>query len=546
MKKTATVLTILLIILSAASAANSQKVIPLSSGLYDAMDALYILEGKAMPSTTRPWTVAEAKKYLGNVSESTSPELYAYILREMGRKPLVKLADDAFDAAFLLKANLNLYYHSNTAFDFPFDEVENQFFRMGHRNDKATFRFDADAQVGQTVYLFYTQMLENADWAGGTPFYSRNFNYDIVFCRPDGFTFDINVYIPDRAFAVIGGQDWNIQLGKDRFSVGSGKTGNLIVSDNFPYHHLLRFNAFGSRYKFSFVVSSFWHPEVLNGVSAAESEGIYLYMMNRVEGHYLSDRLYFAFDESMMWKDDTGVFNLRYMSPTDYFHNFFVGSKQNARADIEIIWGVTKGLNAYFQAVFDDIASPREHSGGATAPNQIGFLAGLRHVSVLGKGILGVNLEAVYTYPYLYLRSTYRDDQPADDPGLGYIGIVRAAGDAGNYQRHFVGYTYGGNAAVLDLEVTYRQVGNVNVGAEFFYMIHGLLGPGSPYDWLYKSSLVDEKDCVLSEDRMNYGYVRLTGRKEISDILSAYAQYDFAFGSGGTDHQVTIGANLAF
>lgn len=546
MKKTVVILMILLCLLNAVSAANSQKVIPLSSGLYEAMDALYIMEGKAIASTTRPWTAAEAEKYLHNVSESTCPELYSFILEELGKKPLVRIADDAFDAGIRLMANINLYYHTNTGFDFPFNETENLFSRMDYDNDRATLRFNADAEIGTMIYLFYTQMLENADWADGILFYSRRFNFDIALFTPDGFTFDINTYIPDRTFASIGSSDWNIQIGKDRFSVGGGKTGNMIVSDNFPYHHLLRFNTFGNKYKFSFVVSSFWHPEVMHGVDASASEGIYLYMMNRVEGHYLSDRLYFAFDESMMWKDDSGGFNLRYMSPTDYFHNFFVGSKQNSRADIEVVYGVMKGLNAYLQVVFDDIASPREHSGGTTAPNQLGFLVGLRHYSKLGKGLLGVNLEAAYTYPYLYLRSTDRGNQSEDDSGLGYIGIVRAAGAGGNYQRHFVGYTYGGNAAVLDLEITFREIGNFNIGAEFFFMIHGTIGPGSPFDYLYKSSLDGEKDYMLSEVRKKYGYIGLSGRKEITDILSVYGQYRFAFGDGGNDHQFTAGANLSF
>ena len=116
MKKTVVTLMILLCLLNAVSAANSQKVIPLSSGLYEAMDALYIMEGKAIASTTRPWTAAEAEKYLHNVSESTCPKLYSFILEELGKKPLVRIADDAFDAGIRLMANINLYYHTNTGF----------------------------------------------------------------------------------------------------------------------------------------------------------------------------------------------------------------------------------------------------------------------------------------------------------------------------------------------------------------------------------------------------------------------------------------------
>ena len=68
---------ILLLLVTAVSlfATNGQKVIPLESDVYSAIDALYILEGKAVPSTTRPWTVAETKKILSKVSKETSVEL---------------------------------------------------------------------------------------------------------------------------------------------------------------------------------------------------------------------------------------------------------------------------------------------------------------------------------------------------------------------------------------------------------------------------------------------------------------------------------------
>ncbi len=47
---------IVLLVLGSVSlfASNGQKVIPLESDVYDAIDALYIMEGKAVPSTTRP------------------------------------------------------------------------------------------------------------------------------------------------------------------------------------------------------------------------------------------------------------------------------------------------------------------------------------------------------------------------------------------------------------------------------------------------------------------------------------------------------------
>ena len=86
-------------------AANGQKVIPLESGVYEALDALYALEGKALASTTRPWTVAETRKHLSKVSPDTAPELYAIALEAVSEEPRISV-DDYFGMTFSFHASL--------------------------------------------------------------------------------------------------------------------------------------------------------------------------------------------------------------------------------------------------------------------------------------------------------------------------------------------------------------------------------------------------------------------------------------------------------
>ena len=58
-------------------------VIPIGNEIYELMDSLFILEGKGLPSTSRPWTVSEAKNELGKLNEeflsSQSYEVYKVI-----------------------------------------------------------------------------------------------------------------------------------------------------------------------------------------------------------------------------------------------------------------------------------------------------------------------------------------------------------------------------------------------------------------------------------------------------------------------------------
>ena len=160
-------------------------------------------------------------------------------------------------------------------------------------------------------------------------------------------------------------------------------------------------------------------------------------------------------------------------------------------------------------------------------------------MSVLGKGVLGLNLEAVYTLPFLYLRSTSADNQPDDDPGLGFVGIVRAAGGGLDYKRYFIGYPYGGDAAVLDLRASYTVIGNYTIKAEFFCMIHGEKGLDSKY-------VLGEKSWALSGEKKTYGYLQLYGRKELNAHMGVYGQYNLGYADGDIDHQFVVGAGIAY
>lgn len=116
MKKILIISVVLLACIFCVSARNGQEIIPLSSGLYDAMDALFIMEGKALPSTVRPWSISEAERYLSLISEDTSPALYGYVAGILGWEPLFSF-DEYAGLTLGASSNVNGYFHTNTDFD---------------------------------------------------------------------------------------------------------------------------------------------------------------------------------------------------------------------------------------------------------------------------------------------------------------------------------------------------------------------------------------------------------------------------------------------
>lgn len=527
-----------ILVLSVLAAMNGQEIIPLASGVYDAMDALFIMEGKAIPSTTRPWSIAETEKYLSMVSESTSPGLYDFVLKEIGRKATVSF-DETVDLRLGLSSNVNAYYHTNTSFVFPFDETDNYFFRMFSDNDRTTLDLKAGIYGLDSIYLFFSFQLRPADRMNDIPFHSYRFNFDLCYLSPEGFTYDVDLIVPDRAFLSAGGSFWNIQLGRDRFSIGTGETGSLILSDSFLHQDLLRFNLFGTRFKFSYALISFWHPDIQKD-GDEKTRGAYAYMTNRLEGRFLSDRLYFAFSNTTLFKNDNddGI-NLRYLNPIDYYHNFFVRSRQNSSCSFEAVLALAKSWNAYGQILIDDISSPNEAKGGDSAPDELGFMIGIKHMSAIRTGILGVSLEAVYTLPFLYHRSTSAYTQPDDDTGLSYIGIIRYAGGEIDYKRYYIGYPYGGDAALLDLRVSYTVPENYALKAEGLFMVHGEKNYDSKY-------VRGERSWALSGERKIYGIFQLYGRKELNAHIGVFGQYNLGYADGDIDNQFVLGASISY
>ena len=515
---------------------NEQSVIPLDSKVYDAMDALYVMEGKALPSTTRPWTVAETRKYLSQVSESTAPQLYDLIVRETGEKDSVSF-DEVFDLRLGLKSHLNAYYHTNTSFDFPFDNADSFLFRTFNRNDVSSLRADIEAFAGKSFNLLASFEIQNPVWPDEVPFDSYHFNFDLAFFTPRGFSPRVDQILPDRAYTSIGGDYWNIELGKDRLSIGAGKTGNMIMSDSFPYQYLFRFNLYSPMIKFSYVLSSFLPLDYWKNDDETMS-GMYLYMTNRLEGHLLSDRLYLALNGTTMLMNEYDGLNLKFLNPVDFYHNFYIRYRQNSSVSFEALFSVAKGWNIYAQGIIDDISSPVETASGESQPDEFGFLAGVRYYGTLGNGLLGINLEAAYTLPFLYLRSTYCYNQPDDDPGMSWIGIYRCAGGNRHCKRYFIGYPYGGDAAVLDLRIEFSIPEDIDLKADTFFMIHW----EKNYDSLYR---IGDNSYTLSGELSYYAYLELYAKKTITEHMSIFGQYDLAFGSGEIDNQFVLGAEFS-
>ena len=151
MKKAIILLLLVLIFPAIILAADvNSKTFPLSSEIYELMDDLYSLQGLARPSTSRPWSQAEAQLILSRIDENSLNETEKRLFSRIQDIISENLRWNFEDYGIGVKMDLALegYLHSNdTEFVLDTDWVR------GFEYRRPLAKLSMDFSVGS---LFYT------------------------------------------------------------------------------------------------------------------------------------------------------------------------------------------------------------------------------------------------------------------------------------------------------------------------------------------------------------------------------------------------------
>jgi len=465
----------------------SQEMIPLSSAVYEEMDALYLIRQAGTPSDSRPWTKTEANQILGRIDRAllSTDEMSLYDAISKAIKPGLKFSfPDGFGFGVALDLNLEAYAHSNTSFNQESDWI------YGFEQRKPLVKLGLDFSLKDFLYLYcdiqYGRNKVNlADdlyrvlalypagigaiikptdlWAtlsGTSSIYSQGFLTNIL-TEPRDFDYQW----PKRAVASIGGANWNFVLSRDKLSWGNGHSGNFVVDSHVDYQEFARLTAFSDVFKYDWL-NVFLEANPVQWEMADTQFKIL--MAHRLEFRILK-RLTFAISENVMYQND--VFDIRYLNPAFIYHNLNSMGMFNAIAHAELDWNFAKGFNLYGQFVMDQAKAPTEGTAQADA---LGYLGGIEYAGIAGRGVLTSSLEFAFTDPLLYRRNgidflMFRRYYTNGNPSLpnyntlsGYI-----------LSLDYIGYEYGGDAIVLQWDGAYRIPGMGKLAMRLFGMIHG-------------------------------------------------------------------------
>lgn len=466
---------------------NGQKIFEVGCEEYEAITYIYISQGRALPSTAGPWSAEELKLMLAQVDHSKlsgySLELYEWVENRLSTKSIRFPVSPIFAFSISGDVGLRAGYHTNAKdFNNP-DDVYTE--GTGDWNKQLPLlAVPLETYFGTNIYGFSSFDLmanRSLNAQGGDISNPKGFSYmtNIMFIPPADFS-DLSANFPYRALGAIGGKWWSFEIGKDNLSWGAGESGNLLLGDHLPYHNQIRFTAFSEKFKYTFVTSSFPHPSNYIEPGTPDSlklfynkqdkkDGLKAFIGHRLEWT-IADKLGMAISESIIYQTENNMINLQFLSPTAIFHSFFMRSNANSALAFEVDWTVIDCLNIYGQILIDEFKLPGEPK--LDSPTALGYLLGVKTSIPLQNGILYGSLEGVYTDPYLYLRDD--GNYSPNAYGINYIvAIPEHANISGQYDLNYLGYRYGNDAIVANLNAGYKSFGKWFAEGTIRYMAHG-------------------------------------------------------------------------
>lgn len=430
---------------------------------------------------------------------------------------------------------------------------------------QATRYYDADNTSGLETDLYGTKSLTTNIF----PMYAIDY---------------LDLGMPYRAFGAFGGEGWSVEIGRDRLSWGPGKSGNLVLGDHINYHNVGRFTSYGENFKYTFLTSFFPNPNEYYGDAVPDveddpdtplvdesagtvgnqaypyggyidygtsqndpSSGLSMFLAHRLEGRLFNDKVNLALTEAIIYMSEDNTLDLRVLSPTAIFHDYYIRGNANSILSIEADYTPIQHANIYSSFLLDEFALPGEDVAGedGARPAAYGTIIGAQGNYPLGDGLLYGSFEYAKTDPYLYLRDNGDSEQNYGEYGINFVVALREYMVGGiNYEQDFLGYEYGNDAIVLNGQVGFREFGKFNASLNVFYMMHGtydaytlwvdedgtngtseVTTPTESHD--PENNMADSTDTAARNSVEKTLVIGARGDYQILDTLSVYGQLDY-------------------
>ena len=532
---------------------NMQKIYPIDSSEYEAIKVLLVHQGLALPSTAGPYSSDELSRMLNRIEQRSLAGPYQELYEAVERS----IRPPSKSVNFTLNAALEAYTHTNTT-----DFITEEDWTFNFKQRSPLLELEMETSLGEFVYGYSSLPVQGSKlsmktWANKPdPIYfnygTKAFSTNLALFENLGKELDMGV--PYRAFGSIGTSNLSFQVGREQLSWGAGKTGNFLLGDHLKYHNTARFTAYSDSFKYTLLTSFFPYPDEYYSFPVKSQmdtlHGLNMLLAHRLEWTAFKNKVGMALSEAIIYQSEDNTIDLRILSPTTIFHNYYIKANSNSLLTFEVDYTPIKNMNIYSQVVVDEFAVPGAEGAPGVAPSADpgawGALVGVQGNYAIKDILLYGSVEGVYTNPYLYLRSKDGEKQVSGEAGINFIVAVPERflnGWGVYYDEQFLGYRYGPDAIVFNVNFGAKQVGSWNVETNIFAMVHGTTDQGTLFDKVtpeggdnpYQSTPTTNHSTRINRDPQAQNRdsatttvdVTLKGSYQILPNLSLYAQADY-------------------
>ena len=450
---------------------ESGVLIPLGDDIYSSFDALFVIAGKAVPSTSRPWTVAEARNYLSLLDSSLfdgyALELYSSLYDYL-------FVSDEDTLSLTLTLSPEVYGHTNSSFSreeywnygyssrshFAIASLDNSTHGIyGHlelSGGKGVVS-SSDASSAVTVKEYVESLGKKWDGIGTLVDKTEGEKYKVITSEKnysDYFSLNVpsssntDMNMPRRFYLDYSSSFMNIGVYKAQKSWGYNKSGNFIFDSHNDYYNTLSLKTYSRVFNFEY---TFMVPESYRGGTNYffddGDEVRRIFAAHRIEFR-LFDSVNVVLSENTMYRYKSFA-DISLINPAAFYHNNVNNNQFNSLAHIEFEWSIVPKLLLYGSWVIDQGSFPGLEDR-STEDQAMGYSLGLEYDTVLLSGIARFSLEGIYTNPALY-RPT-----GSSDFIINYNWV-----NVDDYYRYpfytYIGYEYGGDTISLRLDGDWRR-----------------------------------------------------------------------------------------
>ena len=421
-KKIVLLVLIIAIIFTLPLFSGNQKLFDAFSPEYKSVVKLCKIAGVVGPSSATPITADELKMAIERIDVNKLDSNHKAILNSIIEE--LKSSDDfSYDINFSIA--LQLFYSKN------YEKIEQKDFFIPFNEQEPFLNLAFELEYGNTAFFETSYELMNSSAIGinktdeiysvkpGIPLSSFGFIVDYrngVLSTSSIREITVSNYVefPSVARGAIGGKWMNVVVGRTRQQMGSSRTANLVLGDNYRFQEAMDFSFFAKPFTYSLNLTHF-DVQALNGVvehTRYSGPKQQIRIMHRFDATILNNFRAILDLGNVMFTDNP--FDIRYLIPIFMSHNLYnyeeepettknIHDEANNIMGFEFEYVPLPRLELHMQIVVDQFRTVFETN--STLPNAIGGMVGASYLKSFNDFDADFWAEAVYTSPVLYINN---------------------------------------------------------------------------------------------------------------------------------------------